>query len=527
MLLLLTSLFAALAGIVILKKSRRTNGQSNRLPPGPPADLIIGHARKIPHERSWETFAEWGKNYGDVVSAYAFGTTLIILNSVVTAHNLLVSRSPTFSGRPWMPLNEMMGWGTTMPLLPYGPRLRKQRRMMQKHFNSQALSSFKTLQEDEVRKFLCRLLARPANFLDDIHGLVTRIILLIVYGHEVVSEDDPLIELVERCSRASTGAGSPGTTILDLFPPLRHIPAWLPGMNLKRHALETRKLVDQASNVPYDEIRAKKVAGRERPCLISYLLDEYEEAGIHDSDHEEDVRAVGLAAYIAGNDTTKAVISTFFMMMALHPEVVKQAQDEIDRIVGLDRLPTLDDRTGLPFVGCILKELYRINPPVPLGAPHLSEESDIYRAWTIPSGSLVIANIWQMMRDEDFFPDPDAFDPGRHAHKTAGKAIPKHDDETLDNDSSTGGDDDPSSIVFGFGRRACPGRLFADTIIWLTMANVLAAFDIQPYKDPVSGNDVPPEFAFESGIVTPPKAFKCAIVPRSSKHVQIVRAVHG
>ncbi|KAH8116038.1 cytochrome P450 [Phellopilus nigrolimitatus] len=476
MLLPLTSFFAAFVVIFTLIKRWKSNSQSTSLPPGPPADPIIGHARKIPRERSWETYAEWGKSYG---------------------------------------------WGITMPLLPYGPRLRKQRRMMQKHFNPQAITSFRTLQEEEVRKFLGHLLARPTNFLGDVHGMI----LLITYGHEVMSENDPLIGLVELASTITIRAGSPGATSIDMFPFLRHVPAWLPGMTLKRHALKARKVNDEALNVPYNEIKSKKAAGEEGPCLISYLLDEYEETGILDAEHEEDMKAVGFAIYVAGNDTTKTVISTFFMMMALHPGVVKQAQEEIDRVVGPDRLPTLDDRPALPFVECVLKELYRINPPAPLGVPHTSAKSDVYRGWAIPRGSIIITNIWQMMRDEEFFPSPDVFDPARHINKACRKNTLIDDDETLDEYSSTSGNDDPSAIVFGFGRRVCPGRHFADTMVWLTMTNVLATFDIRPYKDPVSGEDVPPAFAFESGFVTPPKPFKCSIVPRSSKHAQMVKGV--
>ncbi|KAH8116042.1 cytochrome P450 [Phellopilus nigrolimitatus] len=517
--------FAGLALFVVLRKICRTNERTGHLPPGPPADFIIGHARKLPRESAWKTYAEWGKSYGDVMSAYAFGTTLIVLNSVASAHDILVRRSTIFSDRPWLPVFEMMGWGITIPFLSYGTRLRKQRRMMQKHFNPQAITSFRALQEAEVCKFLGHLLARPANFLDDIHGLITRIILLIAYGHKVTSEEDPLIELVERSSRMSISAGSPGTTIIDIFPFLRHMPAWLPGMQVKRHAQKARKLNDEALNVPYDEVKARKAKGEQDPCLISCLLDEYGEAGVLESEHEEDMKAVGFTVYVAGNDSTKTVISTFFMMMALHPGVIKQAHEEIDRIVGTSRLPTFNDRPDLLYVECILKELYRINPPGPLGVPHTSTKSDTYRGWMIPSGSTILTNIWQMMRDEQFFSEPDVFNPARHVDTSPRNGSLVHNGETPDEYSSANGDD-PGAIVFGFGRRLCPGRHFADSIIWLTIVNVLATFDIRPYKDPVSGEDVPPEFAFETGILTPPKAFKCAIVPRSAKHAQVVKGMH-
>ena len=56
---------------------------------------------------------------------------------------------------------------------------------------------------------------------------------------------------------------------------------------------------------------------------------------------------------------TEIVATTFFLMMVLHPEVVKRAQAEIDSVVGSRRLPNLDDREKLPYIDCIVKELLR------------------------------------------------------------------------------------------------------------------------------------------------------------------------
>ncbi|KAH8116039.1 cytochrome P450 [Phellopilus nigrolimitatus] len=421
-----------------------------------------------------------------------------------------------------MPVLELMGWAAGTPFLPYGARLRNQRRMMQKYFSSQTILSFRSLQEAEVYRFLHHLLVRPQKFRDYIQGLVAGITLLVAYGHRIASENDPLVELVERANSIVINSGDLGSTSIDVLPLLRHVPAWIPGMGLKRLALETRKLTEEVQNKPYNEVKAKRAEGKETPCLISYLLDDYEEAGVVNSEHEEDIKTVGAVIYSAGHDTTKTVISTFFLLMTLHPRVATRAQEEIDRVVGANRLPTFDDRPNLPYIDCILKELYRINPPGPLGVPHLSSERDSYRGWSIPSGSIVIANIWQMMRDEEFFPNPDVFDPERHACSISNnKSTFNQDNKTSEEHANASSD--PSAIVFGFGRRVCPGRNFADAIIWLTMVNVLATFDIRPVRDPDSGEDILPDLAFESANITMPKPFSCAITPRSVKHAQLIK----
>lgn len=56
----------------------------------------------------------------------------------------------------------------------------------------------------------------------------------------------------------------------------------------------------------------------------------------------------------------------FFLMMVLNPNVQAKAQAQIDRVLGEDRLPTIDDRTSLPYVDAILREIYRYNPIAPL-----------------------------------------------------------------------------------------------------------------------------------------------------------------
>jgi hypothetical protein len=68
-----------------------------------------------------------------------------------------------------------------------------------------------------------------------------------------------------------------------------------------------------------------------------------------------------------GTDTTYGVVLSFFLAMVHNPEVQKKAQAEIDTVVGTDRLPMFDDRSRLPYVEALLKEIYRCFVIGPLG----------------------------------------------------------------------------------------------------------------------------------------------------------------
>jgi cytochrome P450 len=56
-----------------------------------------------------------------------------------------------------------------------------------------------------------------------------------------------------------------------------------------------------------------------------------------------------------------------FHVMASRPDIQKIAQDEIDSVVGRDRLPAISDRENLPYIRAFAKELLRYHPPAPFG----------------------------------------------------------------------------------------------------------------------------------------------------------------
>ena len=80
--------------------------------------------------------------------------------------------------------------------------------------------------------------------------------------------------------------------------------------------------------------------------------------------------------------------------MSIHPDAQRAAQAELDRVVGPDRFPTLDDRDKLVFVNALLKEVLRWMTPVPLGLSHCMVEDDELCGYFIPKGTILMANIW-------------------------------------------------------------------------------------------------------------------------------------
>ena len=64
---------------------------------------------------------------------------------------------------------------------------------------------------------------------------------------------------------------------------------------------------------------------------------------------------------------TVSVLATFVLAMILHPEVVQRAREELEGVVGTDRLPSYSDQSNLPYVESIMVEVLRLRPPVSTG----------------------------------------------------------------------------------------------------------------------------------------------------------------
>ncbi|KAF5329266.1 hypothetical protein D9619_009011 [Psilocybe cf. subviscida] len=424
---------------------------------------------------------------GDVVHIDVFGQSMIILNSLKAARDLLEKRSSIYSDRPrFVLLSELPGLAISRLQARHthtlsGPRFRKHRRFINQVFNHRAIAAFRPLQEKEILTLLEGMLDNPDAFVDHFRRYAAATILKITYGHDIVSVDDLFVQLAERAGTLTVETGTPAANMVDFFPVIRHIPTWAPFSTFKIKALETRKAVKAMMEIPFEQVKADMRSGTAVPSYTSTLLDSHRDSsGSITPEDEEDIRGSAGTLFAAAEDTTISSIHTFILSMVLHPEEFNKAQEEMDAVIGRHRLPSIDDRPSLPYLECILKEVLRLNPMVPLGMPHRLMEDDFYRFFYIPQGTTVLANIYAILRECD---DSDVFRPQRY----------------LDDD----GLPDPLGVIFGFGRRH-----LAEASYWTIAASMVSAFDITKAFDE-HGNDINKDYGFTHGFVRPERSSLC------------------
>lgn len=311
---------------------------------------------------------------------------------------------------------------------------------------------------------------------------------------------DGLVLLINKVMAEFSEAVVVGAWLVDLIPWLRFVPDWVPGTGFKKTARQWRKDSDEVMNVPVDFVEQKMAVNDAKPSYVERLL-----SADHDAEDKMHIEQSAAALYAGGADSTAAGLSFFILAMTAFPDVQKKAQEEIDRVVGTGRLPGFQDRDKLPYVEAVVKETLRWQPLAPLGPPHMSDEEDEYRGFRIPKGAMLLPSIKWFASDPAVYPDPKSFKPERFLGPN----------EALS----------PYSYIFGFGRRICPGRLLADSSMFLTVAQTLAVFDIQKAVDEKTGKVIEPVIGARPGLVAHPLPFQCRIVPRSKKHVEMIRKI--
>ncbi|EPS99982.1 hypothetical protein FOMPIDRAFT_1123320 [Fomitopsis schrenkii] len=495
-------LLVALALLLCLVLRSVLRREAVPLPPGPKGLPFIGNILQMPRAHIERGFAKLSEKYGDLIYMEVLGHRMIVINSQNIARDLLEKRGARYSNRPRMVrLNEVIGWDPSLPTLQYKTEsFRRQRRWLRGTFgDKQAVRQFSALQQREVCVLLLGMINTPDDYAMHVRRLVSAVVVDAVYGHRITSLEDPYVMMIDRAMEAST-AGTVSGSILDIFPVLKHVPAWMPGAGFMRNALHARALVREAHQVPYQMCRENTASGNTAPSFTFSLVERAEKAGRFQQEEKDIIATAGLA-YGAASDTTKTVLMSFILAMVLHPDVYAKAQEEVDRVVGRDRLPTLEDRSSLPFVECILKETYRSNhadAECP-GVPHQTSDcQDEYEGYCVPADTTIITNIWSISRNTRSWEDPGSFRPERFLKP-----------EQLQPEIA-----DPKSFIFGHGRRLCPGREFADATLFLAMASMAAALDIGKARDG-EGNDITPNVSFaSSSIVSYPEVFPCRIKPR-------------
>ncbi|XP_025113171.1 cytochrome P450 3A24-like [Pomacea canaliculata] len=186
--------------------------------------------------------------------------------------------------------------------------------------------------------------------------------------------------------------------------------------------------------------------------IVSYEDPEGFAKGQMKSLSRTEVIAQAMLFFVAGYDTTSTALQFLAYNLACCPEAQEKVVQEIQNLIG-DGKPTYEGVAKLKYLDSVVQETLRMFPPLNTVNRMASEEVTI-KGVTIPKGAGVCVPIANVMRDPEYFPDPDVFKPDRFIEGADGFVNPF------------------SNLVFGFGPRQCIGMRLALLQIKMAMVHV-------------------------------------------------------
>ncbi|KZT20490.1 cytochrome P450 [Neolentinus lepideus HHB14362 ss-1] len=467
---------------------------------------FFGNKLDIPKEKSWIAFRKWNEEYGPVLTVWNGTTPTILIGDPEIAVELMEKRSTKYSSRPrFVVAGDLLTENRTILFAPYGERWRAYRKALHLATMPKSVDTYRPVMEMEGKVLAHDILSKPEDWYNLIYRYTASSVVAIAYGRRVLDiHTDGAYQKLARNIDFLTSINVPGAQWHETFPALRFLPSF---MNpIKKAAINFREQGRANLRSLVQEVQTKIQQGIAPHSYAKLLLENREK--YPELDDMEFNGAPG-SLFGAGVDTTSATLQSLVLALVLHPEVQRQAHEELDRVVGSGRSPHWDDEEKLVYVQAIIKEILRWRPVAILGGtPHASTEDDIFewegRQYFIPKGAIILGNLWSIHMNPKTYEDPEEFKPERFL-----------------GDRQYPGTGTKGHSSFGWGRRICPGAYFAERSLYLTATRLLWAFNFSKAVHPITGNEITPDASMEtgytSGFNTRPHPFPCKIEVRNNE----------
>ncbi|XP_011495186.1 PREDICTED: probable cytochrome P450 303a1 [Ceratosolen solmsi marchali] len=210
-----------------------------------------------------------------------------------------------------------------------------------------------------------------------------------------------------------------------------------------------------------------------------------------DTFSEGQLLAICVDLFMAGSETSSKALCFGFLFLVLNPEVQKKAQQEIDSIIGRERLPSLKDRPRLTYINAVVLESIRMFMGRTMNIPHRALKNTRILGYKIPKDSMLVVNFNRILMGE-FWGDPEEFRPERFIDES-GKIVMSE-----------------QYLPFSFGKHRCLGEVLAKSNMFMIMAALLQNFTFAP----VPGEE-PPRNEYTDGVTASPKPFRVLMTKRT------------
>ncbi|KAH7436314.1 hypothetical protein KP509_05G013300 [Ceratopteris richardii] len=441
-------------------------GSSTRRPPAPPGLPILGHLHllgNLPHQSLWKL----SQKYGPFISLRLGSVDAVVASTPDLAKQILHIHDEALSNRPRTAAAVYLCFDCRdVTFAPLGRHWRFMRQIYANElFSPKRMESFRGIREEEVHE-----LAKSITFHGDAGKQAIGVRDFLLTASNNINCRMTMGKKMKEVSATSNwdlhACIQEEMHLLGLFHLGDYIPwlAWLdPNGNLRRMKTIGAKLKAILAEIIEKRRQEPQVNGHHRD-LLDFLLATADSSTLADGNKndfltDDDIMATITDVLLGGSDTSPTVVEWAIADLINNPQAMLKAQQELDNVIGKERLVRESDIPQLTYLDNVLKESMRLHPIAPLLVPREAHRECVIDGYRILPKTRIYVNIHAIQRDPSIWERPFEFLPERfHSKDTELKG------HYFD------------FLPFGLGRRRCPGYALGIANVRLMLAALIHGF---------------------------------------------------
>lgn len=369
--------------------------ETSFIPPGPNGYWVVGNLPDFMGDL-FGFLTRCARDHGDIVSLRLGPHPAVLLSHPDQIEEVLVSRQADFIKYRffWRHVTRVFGNGL---LTSAGELWQRQHTLMAPAFRHERLA----LSADQMAGCALRLAdlwhdgeARAIRC--DMTRLTLEIVAKVLFAVDLAGEVERISQAVDRGSEEISRRFKRG-----LF-----LPDWLPTPGNRRYMATVRDLDAVAAHI----LAERRAPDRRPGDLLSALLQSRDAEG-RPLDAQL-LRDEVVTLLLAGHETTALALTWTLYLLSRHPKITARVEEEIDKVLGPERLPGAADLGRLRYLGWVIMEAMRLYPPVYILGREAIRDVAI-GGYRLSRGTICLMSQWVVHRDPRFFPEPEAFKPER------------------------------------------------------------------------------------------------------------------
>ncbi|XP_074088625.1 cytochrome P450 2C23-like isoform X1 [Macrotis lagotis] len=483
---------ALLAGVLFLIFLSLWNQRFTRrnLPPGPTPLPLIGNILQVDLKNIAASLSQLAKKYGSIYTIYLGTQRVVVLHGYNILKKTLMDQGDGFMDRGFLPIFEdtFKGQGITFSR---GEKWKQNRRfslMTLRNFGMGKRSIEERVQEEAkcLVEELRKTKGQPTDPTFILACAPCNVICSVLFHDRFKYNDEKFLYLMNLLNENFRLLNSPWIQLYNFLPAFR---VYFPGKHRKlfqnleeikcfilENIKEHQKTLD--SNNPQDYI----------DCYLSKMQ---QEKGNPQSKFDlENLTMTGANLFFAGTETTSSTLRYGLLLILQHPEIQAKIHEEIDHVIGHNRVPSIKDRQDMPYTDAVVHEVQRFIDLLPLNVAHAVTRDIQLQQYVLPKGTTIFPLLSPVLWDSKEFPNPDLFDPQHFLDKN-GK-FKKSD----------------YFIPFSIGKRSCLGEGLARMELFLFFATILQNFTLKSVGNP---NEIKNK---RGGVTNLPPWYQICFLPR-------------